>query len=333
MEIDRRVRIAVVSGGLTLLAGGCAQTVEVQTFVLDAEITTVPQQVPLHVTTPASREAFTISPSASFGTGTVMTGDVEGSSPSRGAIFYPVDTIRGPGGQPIAVPRVPEDNLTWARPDYSLGLDIDYAGSNVALALGANYATSDGVDLWGWRTGVGFFGQTEGGLGIRLDLGVAWQKLAYDVSSAVVVTESWQYLDQTTLDTTAVAWYKDIGEDTGFGYYIGLTFNTADADWPVNGFLQVSWARQSLFDFEPSRRVTTVWMPVPIFSVSPSGGEATTAATLLSLTPGIFVELSENVRLLAGARVWWDVSGTITSGEPGTHPFVQLDFILPTSRR
>ncbi|MBP1678782.1 MAG: hypothetical protein H6Q29_693, partial [Bacteroidetes bacterium] len=48
MEINRRVRMAVVSAGLTLLAGGCAQTVEVQTFVLDAEITTVPQQVPLH---------------------------------------------------------------------------------------------------------------------------------------------------------------------------------------------------------------------------------------------------------------------------------------------
>jgi hypothetical protein len=70
-------------------------------------------------------------------------------------------------------------------------------------------------------------------------------------------------------------------------------------------------------------------MPFPIFRFSPSGGEATTGVTLFSLTPGLFTQLTDDLRLVAGARIWWDMSGTITSGAPGVYPFVQIDFMLP----
>lgn len=326
VRMKRSLVFGLMAAALTLLLGGCAQTVEVQTFVLNADATAPPRDVPLHVTTAESRGAVTLSPSVSFGMGGVYSGDVGGSPPSRNRNFYPVDTVRGPGGQPQYVRLVPEDNLYWTHPNYSIGLDLDFAGDVVALALGANYASSAGVELWGWRGGIGFQGQTKGNVGVRLDLGIGWQTVAYDVRSVVVVKESWDYLGETYTDT---AWYSDTGDEARFGYYVALTFNTGNPDWPVNGFLQASVARQSLFNFEPTRQVTTVWMPFPIFAVSPSGGEATTGVTLFSLTPGLFTQLTENLRLLAGARVWWDMSGTITSGAPGVYPFVQIDFIAP----
>jgi len=49
------------------------------------------------------------------------------------------------------------------------------------------------------------------------------------------------------------------------------------------------------------------------------GREATTGVTLFSLTPGLFTQLTDHLRLVAGARVWWDMSGTITSGAPGVY--------------
>jgi hypothetical protein len=319
------VVIAVAAAAGSLLVGGCAQTVEVQTFVLDAHVVAPPRDVPLHVTTPESENTVTISPSFSFGMGGVYTGDVEGSPPSRVSHFYPADTVRGPGGQQQLVRQIPEDNLFWTHPDYSIGLDLNFSGGSVALALGANYASSGGVDFWGWRGGVGFFGQTKSGLGVRLDVGIGWQMVTYDVGSIVVVKETWEPFGQTSVDT---AWYRDEGDDARFGYYIALTLNTAGADWIVNGFVQASVARQSLFDFEPSRTVQTVF-PMPVVPITVEGGDATTGATLFSLTPGLFTQLTESVRLLAGARVWWEMSGTITSGEPGVYPFIQIDFILP----
>jgi hypothetical protein len=312
---------------LPLIAGGCAQTVEVQTFVLDADIVAAPQPVPLHVTTPESKHAFTISPSVSIGTGKTMTGDVEGSPPSRAAAFYPVDTARGQGGQLLSIRRVPQDNLSWTQPDYSIGLDLDYAGSSVALALGANIASAGGVDLWGAHGGLGIFGQTKGGMGVRLDMGVSWQAASYDVESVVITTTSWDFLSQSSTDTGR---YVDTGDEAKFGYYIAMTFNSAGEDWPVNGFLQVSLARQTLFDFEPSSRATYVF-PFPVdVANEPSGAEVSTAVSVVSLTPGLFTNLGKDIRLLAGARVWWDMSETITSGAPGVHPFLQVDFILPT---
>ena len=321
------VAFGMAATTLPLLIGGCAQTVEVQTYVLNSAVTAPPRDVPLHVTTPESRNALTLSPSVSFGMGGVYTGDVAGSPPTRNANFYPLDTARGPSGQLQFVREVPQDNLAWTHPNYTIGLDLDFTGKVVALALGANYATSGGVDYWGWRGGIGFPGQTKGGLGVRLDLGVGWQMVTYDVASVVVVKNSVDYFGHSS-SSSDTAWYRDTGDDARFGYYLALTMNSAESSWVVNGFVQASVARQSLFNFEPSHTTTVAWMPLPI-PVEVSGGEATTGVTLLSLTPGLYTQLTESVRLLAGARVWWDVSGTITSGQPGVYPFIQIDFILP----
>lgn len=323
--------LGMAFAGLGCLAWGCAQTVEVQTFVLDADIVAPPLTVPVHLATPESRNTWTVSPTLSIGAGKTYTGDVEGSPPDRGAVFYPVDTVRGPGGAPVAVRQVPADNLSWSHPDVSVGLDLEYAWNHVAINFGGSYSSTGGQDLWGWRGGLGFFGQTSGGMGIRLDLGLGWQMDYRNVATAVVVTEQWDYPGQTTLDTTAVAWYRDAGVETGFGLYAAFTLNTAAPEWPVNGFLQVSYATQSLFDFEPTQQVTTVWvLPIPIVAASPAGDEVATKVKIVSLTPGLFASLTDHIRLVAGARVWVDVSGSITGGEPGVQPFMQVDFILPT---
>jgi len=75
-------------------------------------------------------------------------------------------------------------------------------------------------------------------VGVRLDLGVGWQMVTYDVRSVVVVKESWDYWGETYTDT---AWYSDTGDEARFGYYVALTFNSGNPDWPVNGSFRPLW--------------------------------------------------------------------------------------------
>jgi hypothetical protein len=162
----------------------------------------------------------------------------------------------------------------------------------------------------------------------RIEGGVLWQTLYADVSTAVISFE--RAADGSPVPgTTRVGYYQDRREDTRFGWYASMLFHSALPNSPASPFLQVGLTQQSLFDFEPKQSIRTDLTPILIPITTVEGGEAKTAATFLSLTPGIALEPPGRWRIAAGIRCIRDVSGAVDSPAILFLPFVSLDYTFP----
>lgn len=326
MKRDEMWSVVPAAAACVLLAAGCAQTVEIQTWVLDAELEGSAAAPPVHVTPPGKRNSITISPSISFGPSQDIVGDVTDSSPQQAATYYPIDTLYAPDGSIASITRsVPEHNLRWALPSYNVGLDIDIAWQTIALSAGVNVDGQSGSTGLGFNAAVGLFDVGEE-LGVRFDAGVQWRSITYAAQTVVITTiesTGWPY--GNTSEPPTVEYYDDRDTRSRLGYFAALTLNSVSLPLPFQLFVQVGLSRQTLFDFEPVYRATNVFLPLPVPMPESSGGEAVTAVTWLTGTPGIYVDLATNVRIVAGARVMTDLSGSIASPGVTVIPFAQVD--------
>jgi hypothetical protein len=312
---------------------GCGETRELTLYLQDLQVRGPTTRLPVHMTRNPEAQSITVMPSFWASTGKSSTGSLEGHSPVNASGVFQVDTIhrsdggiyfRDPGG--INTHGYAGKNLTWRYPSTGGGLDIDLGLSTTwALSLGASYSVAGGKGLWGYRAGLGLR-QQKGNFGIRLDVGWDWESFAYE--SLTMASE--HALSSTVAD---VGYFRDVGVSSMGNFYAALTINGAKPDNAVNLFLQLGLSRQTLQDYRPAAPKPEAWILPPFFLVIPprlivEDLRQKFMSTSIQITPGIYFDLDENMRLLVGGRVAIETEIEGISDPVLISPFVQIDWSL-----
>jgi hypothetical protein len=231
------------------------------------------------------------------------------------------------GKIPLAGPRFPDSiyqypshNLSWSIPKASGGLDVQVAISrSVALTGGIATGQTNGSSLLDWSLGLGLIGAQPGqDIAVRLDAGVHGQA-THIVAPSVAVIRSEPLFGSPS---QTVEYFVDEMEKTNFDLYAALTFNSRVKAWPVSVFLQGGYNRCTLASFEPEHIVFPLFLGMYEYKRVKTDYRV----SVWSVAPGLYFRLSEEVRVLAGARcVITDVDDARMNSF--WMPFVQVDLI------
>jgi hypothetical protein len=304
---------------------GCGTTEQqVSTFVRDAAVSGPLFSPPINPVSEKSPNTVTLSASMSGMRKSLLEGVIVGSEPGKSDWLYSYDTVQLSGGGVAIKKQIPQYNLSWKQPRFSAGLNCDVAWRSVALSFGGSLSTSSGYTLYGWSAGIGLFSSELSNVRARLDLGIFGQNLHYNARSVAITTTTTSWIfggSSTTVDTT---FYHDATNESSIGYYGSIILNSAFTSSPVNFFLQGSLVSQPILHYKPYTKTTVNWlMFVPLESTD-SRGEVSTDALLLGITPGIYMEPSKSLIVVAGVRCLFDVSETFTGETSVIMPFVQV---------
>lgn len=326
MRNQRYANVPIVIAGLVALAvHGCGTTEQqVQTIVHDAAVSGPVFSPPVNVVSDNAKESITFSAFAGTMRGTRLEGVVEGSEPSRSAWLYPADTVRISGSGAIVRKVVPEQNLSWQQSSFAAGARLDIAWKTVALSFGAGLSNAAGTIYGNWSAGLGIFTGDSSAIRARFDMGVFGQTLRYNTRTVTITTTTSSWWFGGSSQTVDTAYYHDITQSSAVGYYGSVTLNTAKATWPVNLFVQGNIVVQPVLSYKPYSRTTVDWlMFVPVGSET-GRGEVSTNAFFIGVTPGIYVEPSPNLIIVAGAKCLFESSGTFSGNTSLILPFVQV---------
>jgi hypothetical protein len=306
----------------------------VQTLYLqDVEVTGPINQSPVHITDSTETPSVTLSMRFSYNPEKESKAKTDGTPMVNSQGFYQVDTTyNGDGTITYTKTRgvnrypYPGQNLTWNFATVTVGLDFDFKLSrNFALFAGVNYAGGNNKTLWGGTGGIGVFG-VKNGIAFRLDAGLQFQSMAYDAFTIAEVKET-DFFGSTN---EYVLFYHDIDKSTHFDPFANFTINSAKKDWIINIFLNAGYSIQSLLDFEP-KTYDYLWYPLPPFifgETITSDFRGETTAGFVHFTPGVYFNLSEQSRIVIGARFYYETQLNEASKNLFILPMMQVDFSL-----
>jgi hypothetical protein len=276
------------------LLSGCV--VSQQFYLEDAHVSGPMNQPPVYVTRDMKDGQIRVAPHLSYNTDRLLSGKVPESGDMSSSM----------------------KEITWALPEFTFGVGADFVtGQHTAIAAGWNFGVANGQGSWNGYLGIGLFSEGPE-VGIRFDAGVQLRALQHD-ARVMVVTTSGGIFGSSSVDT---GYYHDRGTDRALDFYGALTLNTKFDSWPFNVFLNAALTRQSLLDYSPS-----TWSEFhPYTYVGSMDINVSSRATFLILSPGVYVELGQNSRLLVGARC--AIVLDIQDLKPGTSfsPFAQVEF-------
>ena len=312
------------------------KTTTVTTIHLQEATATGPiNQSPVHLTEEAETPFFTVSPRFSYKTAEQINASMTGHTPVNSEGIFQVDTFYRNDGT-ISFYRAPGaneyeyegQNLTWDIASITAGLDFDARiTKSFAAFAGINYSSTNNKNVWGGSAGVALLLATNK-LGLRLDLGMHIQSIAYDAYTVEIV--------QTTSSGGTyeyVVFYHDLGRSTHWDPFVNLTFNTAFPKWFVNFFLNAGFSQQTLIGFTPEDKDVRYYYNYGIFGsdydrevVEDLRGEST--ASYINLTPGIFFRVGKSSRVLIGVRFFFDNGLDNATASSFILPILQADFMF-----
>lgn len=271
---------------LSFAAPGCAvEDVYLQNLRADGPVTLPP----VHVTTDSMAMKLRFSPRISWNNRTGITGRIDGHSLVNSRGVYEVDSSVFPSGTVyrenpnVNTSQFRGKNLEWNTPQVQVGLDMEYAVSNgFALTGFVEYSRNTQTDFLAMGAGMAvLFGKGE--IGGRLEGGVLYRDVSYDLQYVVTSRVGFS-------STPDVYFRSERRKDQTVNVYGALTLNTKSPTSLVNGLLSLALSGGSLIS-----------MGVP----SPTGGSAGDVqggSTLLSVSPGIFIDIGREVRFLTCVR-------------------------------
>lgn len=292
------------------ILSSCATIDVVETIRLrQAEVNGPVMPAPVHLTDSTETSSFTISPRFSYNMNNQLTGEISniyGSNPDD-SIFIPA-----------------EHSLIWNIPKVNAGVDMDVPLSkSFSFTFGLNYSSDANYSSWGGNIGISLFGYKEG-TAIRLDGGVQIHSMNYAVFSMVTVTTTTTYPWSDPEVERYIGYYRDVNTSIHFDPYFNLTFNTALKDWPINFFINAGYVVQTLFSFEPRNSYTDYGYVT--HSTNDLRGETT--AGFINFTPGIFIYMSDSIRVLFGTRFYFEQNINRADPKKFVLPMIQLDFTI-----
>lgn len=271
---------------LSLVTGGCA--VE-RVYLQDLRSESPLVLPPVHVAADSIADTFRFSPRVTFNTRSGISGRIDGHSLVGPRGVYEVDSAASPSGMTyhekssVNTYQFRGKNLVWDTPKFQVGLDMEYAVSkNFALTGFVEYARNTETDFLSMGAGMALlFGQ--GAIGGRLEGGLLFRDVGYNVRYVITSKSDFS-------SVTDVYFRSEIRKDRFVNLYGSLTLNTRSSTSLVNALLSVGLSGGSLVSFSVN---------------SPSGGSAGNVeggATILSVSPGIFVNLGGGTRFLTCVR-------------------------------
>ncbi|HUL42799.1 MAG TPA: hypothetical protein VLY03_00425 [Bacteroidota bacterium] len=282
---------------LCLGLAGCA-TVKDTLYLQDVSVSGPVQQVPIHINDESKPGTFHISPYFAHSNQQTLEG-------SAGVSAYSYEP----------------NNLHWSVAGEVIGADFDVMASrSVAFTFGIGNASGDGNSYASGNIGLGllFYGDAVSG---RFDGGLRIHSMNYDASTVVVrETTSWF----TSETNTTTMFFHDNANGTVWDYYLSLMLNSKSNTSPVNVFIQLAFSREALTDFNPSREVVNGIF----YEYIKVDTRASSTASILMFTPGVYVNVGQSVRLLGGVRIAKELNLMDANSDPIFMPVFQLDLAI-----
>ena len=328
----RRGAPVMIIVALLVTLFGCAETKDVTLFMQDLQIHGPIAEPPIHLTEPSGGGEIRIMPRFFFSPYRSTEGRIDGHTNVNGAGVFEVDTIYQQDGG-VAFHDSGNSNLfefggrnlMWGFPTATVGLDADIGiSSGVALSLGGHYSNIENEGVWGYRVGMGIR-QVKESVAWRLDFGWQWETLVYDATT--VITERPESGGPST-----VYFYQDEGKSTTGRFFAGITINSANPDWTVKPFMQAALTNQAIAEVQPGTPAEYKWILPPFFfvplnqDVSDKRGEF--LPTFVHVTPGVFLNLNDAVRLVAGVRFSFETQIRELTRSTLIKPVVEIDWRL-----
>lgn len=253
---------------LAIGLGSCGVTQSVT--LVDADVTAPAAAPPIHITNNAQPMQIMVSPFLSLPSEKYVKGTLE---------LTETDTHRASISE--------KDNLVWRIPKMEGGVNVDFIMTrHFAFGFGMNLSSLNGRSYGGWSTSVAMYNEKEN-QAVRFELGLLSTPV-YFRTQTVVVREYSNNVDDTTR-------YFDYGKENYLNAFGSLTINTTRKTWPVNLFLNAYVTKQQFIDLIPGEFNDS-------YSYA-SDSRASASQWIVGLTPGLYVQLMDDVRLVVGERI------------------------------
>ncbi len=203
-------------------------------------------------------------------------------------------------------------NVYWTLPSYVAGLSLDYGLSEaVSLSAGATYTDMNGNKSYEWDGGMAVCFQDRI-LGGRLEVGVQWQDISYNV-----ILDRYDLISYSSTDGSTVRYLYSIdryGRYLTANFYCDFVLNTKVESSPVNGFVRAGYGVTSILSNDMLRAT--------------EDGDIATSVGFFSLTPGLFFDITKWNRLLVGCDFISPAGMTGSNPRWLIMPLVQVDFTI-----
>jgi hypothetical protein len=273
-------------------------TIKREAILLDGKVTSPINCPPVFLTGEPNAGHFVISPHIEANTAGALNGSV-------GASGFTSST----------------NNLSWEISGMSGGLNLELPLSNSFSFTGSINLTRNNNPRG--SAGLAIVSKGEN-IGFRLDGGLLFNRFSYDAHSAVVETITPLFGSSRT----NTYYYHDIGNCGSNNFYISVTLNSVNKDRFVNYFVNLGYFGQTILDYNPGNfdEGYYVLIPFPISVINNTNLSYT--AQFFNIYPGLYFNLSDNARILAGSRILLETEMHSKSGSVLFSPSIQFEYSL-----
>jgi len=287
---------------LSIILSGCT-SVQQTIYIQDVEVNGPLNNPPIFISD--NKSGITVSPWLSFNSNHQVNGIANHSNVNVNGVFQ-VDTIYD-GGQlyyrQSNANSYPynKNNVRWNLPDIKAGVDVDLPVSRTISIFGSfNYVSQNLYQIVGGSFGFGFYSVKNNGA-VRLNVGCTLQEYQYDASTVIVQTIDPPF----GKSYTEVGFFHDINKKSNLNVFGNLTYNTVSEDVPINFFFSLAFFSQTLLNIKPETP-NTLYSPFGFTtSVSDTRGETSTA--YVSISPGIYMNVTPTMRFVLGVNIAKDL--------------------------
>ncbi len=311
---------------IALLLSGCG-VITNKLYIQEANLESNLNSPPLNITKNKTAGSITVSPGISINSQKNISGSVMEHTKVNSSNVFQVDSTIADGSISYKesgknVYSYKGNNMHWNLPEAALGLNIDVALSDrFALTIGANTYFQNEKSSVGGHAGIGYFKSDENS-GIRLEGGILWQKIYYDISSVLITTYEPFWGDKTT----NITFMSDKSSKACLDYYATLTFNSNSQSNFIDFFLSLGFFSQTLLEFEHKN-------PDPGYYIfgnmtTYESGESDDSATILFVNPGLTINLNDKSRINLGAKMHLINGVSSISNNFLFTPMIQFDMMF-----
>lgn len=207
------------------------------------------------------------------------------------------------------------NNFQWNIPELQTALEIEInVTENFSLYGGTTFADIDQVDFNNFNFGMGFF-REEKNWAIRFDIGGTYYETKTEINYVRVEDKPF-----TGDVTRRVFFFNETQNEKFFDLNLGVTVNSRNSDWFVNGFINYTFGQQKFIDMELTPVTFYDWLK------SSENKKFEYDETYHSLAFGLYKEIESLGSLIGGVRLnkYTDAKGNLFT----PNYFLQFDFQL-----
>ena len=206
------------------------------------------------------------------------------------------------------------ETFRWHVPEIQTNFEVEVnLSSNVSLYGGTSFSSTGKYDLNSFNFGLGFF-REEGNWGIRFDVAGSVNQMTSEIEYVRIEDK-----EISGDETRRVYFFSESDKQKFTNLNLGLTINTKNPDWIVNGFFNYTMGHEDFFDFTASPVTFYDWL-------RSSNSHFQYDETYHSISLGVYKDISTLGKIIAGVgfNKYTDEEGKLFTA----NYFMQFDFDL-----